>query len=106
MDYFSFETFTGDVVLQVNVPTFGPMLDATLSLFDSGGGLIARAATGALSEIIARALPAGAYSLAVSSAGNYGDIGQYAITGTIVAVPEPLNMALLLPAVLLAGRRR
>ncbi len=106
VDYFSFETLAGEVALQVGVPSLGPMLDASLSLFDSTGQLIASSATAGLSESIFRTLSAGNYSLAVRSAGNYGDIGQYFITGTIVAVPEPLCAALLLPALPYLTRRR
>jgi hypothetical protein len=89
VDYFSFQTLAGDVSFTLDVAPFGAMLDASLSLFDSTGFMLAEAATASLGESLSLSLPGGWYSLAVSSAGGYGDIGQYFLSGTIIAVPEP-----------------
>jgi hypothetical protein len=51
-------------------------------------------------------LPGGTYALAVGGAGNYGDIGQYFLTGTIVAVPEPVGVALVGFGLIALARRR
>ena len=86
-DYFSFTTPGGVVRLNADVNPYSPMLDLSLSLYDSSGNLITSSATSSLSESIAMALPAGTYEMAITSAGNYGDVGQYRLSGTVV--PEP-----------------
>ena len=79
------------------------MLDGSLQLLDSTGNVLGSAATPSLSESLAMDLGPGSYALQVLSAGNYGDIGQYTLSGTVV--PEPGMLALILPG-LLALRRR
>lgn len=106
VDYFSFDTLAGDVSFTLDVAPFGAMLDASLELYSFDGQLLARAATASLGESFNLPLAAGSYYLAVSSAGHYGDIGQYFLSGTIVAVPEPAALASLGAFVLLASRRR
>lgn len=107
MDYFSFETLAGDVSFTLAVAPFGPMLDASLSLFDAAGMLLIESATASLGESISTSLSDGLYYLAVSSAGNYGDLGQYWLSGTVVAVPEPAFGAVVgLAALSLLARSR
>ena len=44
--------------------------------------------------------------LVVSSAGNYGDVGQYFITGSLGSlVPEPAGAGLVIPFLLIIRRR-
>jgi hypothetical protein len=38
------------------------------------------------------------YLLGVASHGSYGDVGQYTITGSLLAIPEPGSLLLLLVA--------
>ena len=94
-DYFSFATLAGEVSFFLDVAPFGPMLDSTLALFDESGLLLAQSATLSLTESITMTVPGGDYLVAVRSAGNYGDVGQYFLSGTIVAVPEPAATAVI-----------
>jgi hypothetical protein len=98
VDYFSFQTQAGEVSITLDVAPFGPMLDASLFLYDDTGHLLAQSATPSLGEALDLNLPAGSYYLAVSGGGNYGDLGQYSLSGTIVAAPEPACAASLLLA--------
>ena len=103
-DYFSFTTQGGLAIIDANVAPFGPMLDLSLQLLDSAGNVLLNAATASLSERIVTYLNPGTYLLGVLSAGNYGDVGQYSISGSLI--PEPaslLGFAALLP---LLRRRR
>jgi hypothetical protein len=105
-DYFTFTTPGGNASFDVSVAPFGAMLDATLQLFDSTGTLLTSAATSSLGEHLSSYLSPGTYSLAVLSAGNYGDVGQYTLTGSLI--PEPGSAALLVLAggFAIAQRRR
>lgn len=87
VDVFAFSTLDGDVTLSVSVPT-GGMLDATLQLVNSSGGIIATSDTANLGESITASLAEGDYMLIVSSKGAQGDIGQYTISGSIVNSPD------------------
>ena len=82
-DYFSFNTAGGLSSFLVDVAPFGAMLDASVGLYDSNGNLITQAATDSLSEFISADLSPGSYDLVVSGAGNYGDLGQYFISGAL-----------------------
>jgi hypothetical protein len=102
-DFFSFDTDGGAIHLEVDPFSPGGMLDASLFLYDSNGLLIQSAATSNLFETIDTTLSAGHYELAVGSAGQYGDLGQYTIGAY---VPEPTTIATLLLPVLGARMRR
>ena len=85
-DYFSFTTGAGAVTLNVNVAQYGPTLHAKAQLFDANGNLIATAAdANNLSQTISATLGAGTYYLAVESYGQYGDVGQYTVSGSVAA---------------------
>src|SRR5262249_48716566 len=86
VDQFTFTTAGGTATLAVNVASVGANLDAVLELRNAAGALIARAdpATSLGASITANLAP-GQYFLAVRSHGEYGDVGQYTVTGTIAA---------------------
>jgi len=105
-NYFSFDSAGGLVSFAVNVAPFGPMLDASVDLYDSHGNLIAESATSSLSEGISANVAPGTYDLVVFSAGNYGDVGQYSISGALGAlVPEPAFIGAIAFSLLLISRR-
>ncbi len=106
-DYFSFQSPGGLVSFLVGVAPFGAMLDASAQIYTPDGTLMAQSATSSLSELISANLPGGTYDLVVSSAGNYGDVGQYFVTGGLGAlVPEPSMGCLVIGGVVLLRRRR
>ncbi|MBI2167755.1 MAG: pre-peptidase C-terminal domain-containing protein [Candidatus Omnitrophica bacterium] len=84
-DYFTFTTTSdGEVSFMADVAIYGTMLDLSLFLYDSDGNTVASADTTSLEESFSDIdLTAGTYYLAVKSKGSYGDVGQYAITGTV-----------------------
>ena len=84
VDYFSFTTDAGTLSLSAMPLAQGGMLDLKLSLYTSTGTLVASASTSSLGESLTVTVPAGSYRVAVASQGNYGDLGQYTISGTIV----------------------
>jgi titin len=88
VDVFSFVTSAGTVSFNVNVADYGAMLDATLKLVDLNDTVIASSDTASLGESLTASVGAGSYRLIVSSKGTYGDVGQYAISGTVVPSPN------------------
>jgi hypothetical protein len=89
-DWFSFHSDGGDATLLVDVAPFGPMLDLSINLYDGNDVLVRTRSTSSLGEWLQLPLAAGDYRLQVLSAGNYGDVGQYFISGTLV--PEPAGI--------------
>jgi Ca2+-binding RTX toxin-like protein len=88
-DVFKFTTPAGTVKFDVTIPLSG-MLDASLMLTDAFGnvltdGFFGRAlAEGAeLNETVSWTVPEGTYYVHVFSEGNYGDIGQWQLTGQL-----------------------
>jgi len=108
-DLFSFTTGAGQVTLNVLHNAYGGMLDAKLLLYRQDGTLLqtidpALTSTGpdyGLDATFSGYLSAGTYYLGVASHGEYGDLGQYTLTGAITAVPEPSALAMLLGMALL-----
>jgi hypothetical protein len=107
-DYFTFSLDEESLVnLMLRGAPIGGMLDPTLWLFAADGSSIQRVATPSLTEVLSRTLLPGTYGIGVFSAGRYGDVGQFRLTGTITAVPEPaLSAAILLSALFLSRARR
>jgi hypothetical protein len=82
-DYFAFIA-TGDVRLTVYTAATGPNLDAKIELRDADGRLVASADPDDSLEAMIRADGlVGNYYVVVTSHGNYGDVGQYTVTGTV-----------------------
>lgn len=104
VDMFEFETNTGTISFSVdglnlrtryNDPaiTFGTNADLVLSLYDSSGVLITQISpTTSLSATFSVAVGVGRHYVAVSSTGEYGAIGQYTLTGTVIPLPSTPTM--------------
>jgi hypothetical protein len=91
LDVFSFTSGTGAVSFSAKRSTFGGMLDATLSLRDVSGNVLASADTSNLDETLSATLATqGTYYITVGSHGGYGDVGQYTLTGTVQPTVVPL----------------
>ena len=83
-DYYSFTTGAGTDTFNMNVAQFGPTLHAQLQLFNSSGALVATAANAnTLGQTLTANLAAGSYYLVAESYGQYGDVGQYTLSGTV-----------------------
>lgn len=85
-DFFAFTTGAGNVAFSVTVPSFNN-LDSKLELWSSDGvTLLASASpTNSFGASFSLSVGAGSYRVAVLSNGLYGDVGQYTLSGTIVA---------------------
>jgi hypothetical protein len=107
-DYWAFTTGAGTVALSLtsgrstmtpNQADAGAMLNATLTVLNSGGVPIASSSSGILNETLVLNLPAGSYYAQISSAGDpqglgFYDMGSYFLTGFIAPVPEPSTLVL------------
>lgn len=92
VDYFSFTTDAGLVAISVTVPASVNDLDSRLELHAGDGSLIASdAPISGFGAMISANLAAGTYYVAVAGNGSYGDVGQYAISGTIVPPASSIN---------------
>jgi hypothetical protein len=103
--YYSFTTPGGPANINMDVarfvdsngsPSVIGMLDSKLQLFDSSGNLIMSAGTAAapsnpiLDASLSMSLSGGVYYVAAESIGNYGDIGQFTMNGSIVPPGPPV----------------
>jgi PKD repeat protein len=95
VDVFKFSAGAGAITLNIAQADLGPNLDATVSLFDSAGTLVAVSnPIDLLGCAISVAVNAGTYCLQVGSTGrgdplsggysSYASVGRYSITGTVV----------------------
>lgn len=100
VDVFSFTTGAGAVAFTATPAARGPNLDILLQLYDSNGQLVASAnPADALNAHLSAVVAAGSYFLHVSGAGqgdplgtgysDYGSLGFYAVSGTIVSAGSP-----------------
>ena len=105
-DFFSFVTAGGPAIIHADVAPFAPMLDLSLGLFDAAGNPLMSSATSSLGETISTTLLPGTYKIGVSSAGGYGDIGQFFITGFVPEPSMPLAGLALLTSLVLRRNSR
>lgn len=90
VDVFSFNTGAGRVTMRVTVPAGTNNLDTRVELRDANNRLITSAApTNSFGATVTATVAAGSYRLIVASNARYGDVGTYAINGTIVTPPVP-----------------
>lgn len=91
VDVWSFSTTGGNVTFQLAGSTYGSNLDSILELWNSGGGVLVSASpSGSLGASLSMTVGAGTYYLVARSLGDYGNMGQYTITGSLpVAAPAP-----------------
>ncbi len=81
-DYFAFWHGGGRVLLKVDVTARGANLDAKLELRNHQGTLLQSFDSDLiLGAAISADLPKGTYHVVVKSHGDYGDVGQYNLTG-------------------------
>lgn len=104
MDFFEFETDTGSIsfdaqglnlssVYAINNLNFGTNLDIELRLYDSAGNVIATAApTPSLFASLSANVTQGIYYIGVSGTGQYGALGGYSLTGTVIPLPSVPTM--------------
>jgi serralysin len=112
-DFFSFSTAAGQVTINVLRDSYGGMLDSVLRLYRQDHTLLqtidpALSLTGpdyGLDASFTGYLAEGTYYLEVASHGEYGDVGQYTVTGILAPEPGTCVELILLAGWLLAGRR-
>lgn len=97
-DYFSFTTGGGQISLTANPFAIGGMLAAKVELRKADGTFVAAGTANAnLGATVTANVAAGSYRIVVMSKGNYYDLGQYSITGTVIGIqaptsPDPLSL--------------
>ncbi len=104
IDMFGFATDSGDISFSVeglnlstfyNLPTMNPgtNLDAVLRLFDASGNMIVQSdpAT-SLSASVSATVGRGTYYVSVSGTSEYGNLGQYTLSGTVIPLPSTPTM--------------
>lgn len=84
VDAFNIKAGTGTLTVSVNNATFSPMLDSSIKVVDPFGSVIAQASTTELlDESLSVNILAGTYTIMVSGAGSYGDLGQYTLNADV-----------------------
>lgn len=91
VDAFRFTTGAGTVSLTLSVPAGINNLDSRLELRNLAGTTILASAapSSSFGATLTATVPAGDYVVYVASQGNYGDVGQYTLTGVVVAAATP-----------------
>lgn len=93
VDVFRFSTGAGSITISINPAARGPNLDILAQLFDDAGSLVAVSNPPELPAVVTATVPAGTYYLYIDGTGtgdpttgcsDYGSLGQYVISGTIV----------------------
>ena len=98
VDYFSFTTGAGNVAIQIDPVASRGSLDAEATLYDSQGNQVAISnPTDGINASFNENLAAGEYFIKVDGVGkagvysDYGSLGYFEITGTIIKADEPTN---------------
>lgn len=90
-DVFWFDTQSGNVTLTLDVAEYGANLDSRLELRSASGSIVQSVApANELGASITANLAAGRYYAVVKSAGEYGDLGQYTLRGTLPSSGAPV----------------
>lgn len=84
VDVFSFTTGTGDVSFDIDVAPVGANLDAIAELWDGDNLLLKSNPSDKLNANLETYLNAGTYYLHIKNNGQYGRLGQYTVSGTVV----------------------
>ncbi len=95
VDVFQFQTGAGAISIGVTPSPLGPNLKILAELYDAGGSLVTSSSLSNLGASINQTVPAGTYYLSVSGVGSgdplttgyssYASLGQYVISGTVIA---------------------
>jgi hypothetical protein len=104
VDAIVFHATGGVVELDADVHDLTPMLDLSMKVIDSNGNVIATAATPSLGEFLHLDLSEGDYTVEISSAGSYLDVGQWFLNGFVA--PEPVTIGIFGIGMLFLRRRR
>ncbi len=93
LDVWSFTTGGGNVSFQLTVAAYGANLDSVLEVWDANGTVIASSAPGdSQGASLSASVGAGTFYVVARGMGDYGDVGQYTLSGslttTVVTNPE------------------
>jgi hypothetical protein len=91
VDAFAFDTAAGSVSFTVSVPGGVNNLDAKVELRTADGATVLASAdpSDSFGATVTANVAAGSYRVYVASHGGYGDVGQYTLSGTVVAATQP-----------------
>src|SRR6185369_11285799 len=88
LDVWSFTTTGSTVSFQLMGAQYGPNLDAVLEIRNSSGAtIVSDSPSNSYGASLTTTLTVGTYYLVARSMGDYGDVGQYTITGSLTGVP-------------------
>ena len=79
VDAFNIKSGAGTLKLDLRVAPNGPMLDGSVSVIDPFGTVVAQSATSNLAESLSVQVGGGNYTILVSGAGQYWDLGTYTL---------------------------
>lgn len=99
VDYFSFVTGAGNVSLNFTAAPPAGNLNISVDLLDSNGAVVASSNPAGINAAINTSVSAGTYYLKIDGVGegdlitgysDYGSLGAYKITGTLVSAGQPI----------------
>lgn len=107
VDVFSFTTDAGSISLTVSTPARVNNLAPTLELRDAGGSVVIASAgpSSTFSATVSASVAAGSYRVYVRTGGEYGNVGQYAVNGTIIPPTSVINTPTALAAAVISTSR-